>query len=131
MTTYGFGIARSVRSLQAQRASFCCCCTHHPSKLPTVDCIAFCALEETSVFDLKGFKDLLEVLREGDSVWCLSRLHVSKDAGEILKYMELITKKGATVIFANERIMCAPEEFGSYAKWMFESKKEKRRMGYE
>ena len=85
-------------------------CCDRGKTIDNVDRIAFCPLEETSVCDSKSFKDLLEVLKKGDEVWCVSAKHLGKDGDERLKYVKLINEKGATVIFANERIMCAPEE---------------------
>lgn len=124
MTVYGFGIARSVRSLEFQRASLVNCCSRGRT-VATVDCIDFCPLEETCVLDLKSLKDLLEVIGEGDTVWSLSRRHVSNDAGEILKYIELITKKGARVLFSQNRFSCTPKEFEHFKKWTIENEEAK------
>lgn len=119
MTVYGFVRGRRLKGLHRKRSRLMNFFDLGKT-IDTADRIAFCPLEEASVCDSKSFKDLLEVLREGDAVWCLSMIHVSKDIGDVIEFAELIAKKGANVIFCNNGIICKPEHLGGLKQWLLQ-----------
>jgi hypothetical protein len=127
MTLYGFGRATTLRNLQVQKDYLNNCCDRGISQ-PVLDYIDFCLIKKNvwgeiihpAICDSKSFKSLLEVLKKGDEVWCVSMKHLSKDCGERIKCVELINQKEATVIFWDDKMWCEPKSFELNKKWLLQ-----------